>query len=229
MNGQRTQLDDWLSLSIVLASILLAVCLLAACVPPARELVAVASTATSQQSTPFTNTPGSEETNTPNDKEVGETRVANFDATIAAEVTLSPKPPYTPIIDLPQTPRPATPTWEVGYAGGPLPENTYNPVYISCWYGTLRDKLLQVCAGHEQYGGDPNQGVIRIRVLEQDQVTLVSDDVYETPEKVGVVHIITADSNSVIVASEDNQHNFTFDIATRQWVSSPEPSPSASP
>ena len=114
--------------------------------------------------------------------------------------------------------------------GCPLRENTFNPQYISCWYGTLNDKLLQVCAGHEQLGGDPQQGVVRIKVIEQDQVTTISEDVYETPEKVGVVHIVIADSNSVSVASEDGQAVFTFDIATRQWVPNPPlPTPSVSP
>jgi hypothetical protein len=67
-------------------------------------------------------------------------------------------------------------------------------------------------------------------VIEQDQVTTISEDVYETPEKVGVMHIVVADSSSITIASEDGQTVFTFDIATRQWIPNPPlPTPSASP
>jgi hypothetical protein len=81
---------------------------------------------------------------------------------------------------------------------------------------------MEVCAGHEQsLGGDPQQGVLQIRVWEPDQTTLVSIGAYETPERVGVMHIVVADNNSVTIASEDGQTIFTFDIATRQWVPNP--------
>jgi hypothetical protein len=140
------------------------------------------------------------------------------------------QPPYTPFAYRTQSPEPPTPTWAVGYFGGLDRENTFNPAYDTCWNGYLNGNLLELCAGHEQLGGDPHQGVILLRVFEQDQVTIVSDDVYETPNKVGAVHIVTANSNSVTVASEDGQTTFTFDIATRQWVLPlPTSSPSSSP
>jgi hypothetical protein len=230
MNPHSVRLNNWFPLLLILCSVVVIIGLLSGCTRANQELADSSSTATSQ-ATEFTNTstPYSQGTSTPNGKQDFNTRVAQFDATIAAQVTLSPRPtvPEGPIYL--ESPIP-TPTWEVGYAGGPLRENTFSPQYISCWYGTLNDKLLQVCAGHEQLGGDPQQGVVRIKVIEQDQVTTISEDVYETPEKVGAVHIVIADSNSVSVASEDGQAVFTFDIATRQWVPNPPlPTPSVSP
>jgi len=157
------------------------------------------------------------------------TALALHAVAIQTNVSLTPHPTIPAGPFYLESPIP-TPTWRVGYAGGEMPENTFNPEYDSCWYGYLADKLLSVCAGHEQFGGNPQQGVIRIRVLELDQVTAIVNDVYETPGAFGVVHILVADSSSVTVASEDGQAVFTFDIATRQWVPNP-PSvlPTASP
>jgi hypothetical protein len=172
-----------------------------------------------------------------NDKDVFNTRVAQHLAAIATEAALAPHPtpPQGPVYL--ESPIPS-PTWAVGYFGWVMPPNTIDPEYVSCWHGYLNDKLLRLCAGHEQQGGDPQQGVLQVKVIEQDQVTVISNDVYETPGAFGVVHIVVADSNSVTVASDDGRALYTFDIAARQWVpnpplptpsESPLPSPSASP
>ncbi len=216
MDRYTAHVHEWSLLVLVLCCTLLVVGLLSACSNESQHVVGLTSPATSTLRG-STRTVGMGATFTPNEKQTSDTRVAQFDATIAAQVTLSPRPTahHGPIYS--ESPIP-TPTWAVGYFPGPRPENTFNPEYFTCWYGALNDKLLSICAGHEQFGGDLEQGVIRIRVLEQDQVTVVSHDIYRTPEKVGVVHIVTADNNLVTVASEDGQHIFTFDIATRQWV-----------
>ena len=49
--------------------------------------------------------------------------------------------------------------------------------------------------------------MIHIRVWEPDQVTVVSDDIYETPLLAGVVHIVYADSNTVTVDVAGGNHH----------------------
>lgn len=147
------------------------------------------------------------------------TGIAHSASDLQTMVALTPNPGYTPFALRTQSPEPPTPTWATGWSPASRPFNTFNPEYFSCWNGNLNDKLLRICAGHEQYGGDLEQGVLDIMLLELDQNTIFSDDVYETPGTFGLMHIVVADSNSVTIASEDGQHVFTFDIATRQWVS----------
>jgi hypothetical protein len=244
VNQHNVHLKDWFPLLVILSFLTLSTAILSGCTKPNQQLTDTGATATSQSTLANSNeTPAQEASatatyaaiNLPNGTEVmlgkqaANTQVAQHIAAIATEVALSPHPtePDGPIYI--ESPIP-TPTWAVGYGGWIMPENTFKPEYISCWYGYLNDKLLSVCAGHEQFGGNSQQGVIRIRVLEQDQVTIDSEDVYETPLIAGVVHIVVADSNSVTVASEDGQTMFTFDIATRQWVPNPPlPTPSVSP
>jgi len=164
------------------------------------------------------------------EKQAGETKVAANHATRVAIVTLSPRPtpPHGPIYLRSPVP---TATWATGYFGGLDNISPNLPEYVSCWNGYLNTDPMEVCAGHDQLmGGGPQQGVLQITVWEPDQDTLVSIDAYNTPEKVGVMHIVVADNNSVTIASEDGQHIFTFDIATREWVPNPPlPSPSLPP
>src|SRR6266568_2883519 len=93
MNHHTVSLSSWFPLVTILCLIILAASLISGCTGASQRLAEANSTATSQeQATVFTSTPSSVATITPNDKDVGETRVANFDATIAAQVTLSPRP-----------------------------------------------------------------------------------------------------------------------------------------
>jgi hypothetical protein len=230
MNIHPVRSNNWFLLLLVLSFVILIISLLSGCTGTKQQLGDSSSTPTSQTTAlSSTNTPNSEGTNTPTGKQDFNTRVAQHMADIATEAALSPRPtvPEGPVYI--ESPIP-TPTWATGYFYGQIPENTFNPAYANCWAGYLNNNLLELCAGHEQLGGDPRQGVLLVRVWEQDQVTRVSEDVYQTPEKVGVVHIVVADSNSVTVTSEDGQSVFTFDIATRQWVPNPPlPTPSVSP
>jgi hypothetical protein len=232
MNRHASHIYDWFPLLLTLCCAVASVTLLSACAGDSRQTGDSGFTAVSQLSTEFTstNTPDSRDTNTPTGKDLFNTRVAQHMAAIATEAALSPRPtpPQGPIYLRSPVP---TATWATGYFGGLDNVSPYDPEYISCWNGYLNTNLMEVCAGHQQpLGGDPQQGMLQIGVWEQDQETLVTLDNYKTPEKVGVMHIVVAGNNSVTIASEDGQHLYTFDIATRHWVPNP-PSvlPSASP
>jgi hypothetical protein len=230
MNHPMAYSKDWIALVLILCSATISISLLSACAGSGEgPLDTGASTASQASRFSDTNTPSLGSTHILNGKDDFNTRVAQFDATIAAQAALSPHPtPAQGPVYL-ESPVP-TPTWAVGIFYGQIPENTTNPAYVNCWAGHLKTNLLELCAGHEQLGGNPQQGVILVRVWEPDQVTKVSEDTYETPGAFGVVHIVVADSNSVTVASDDGRAVYTFDIATRQWVPNP-PSvlPTASP
>jgi hypothetical protein len=231
MSYPITRSNGWFLLLLVLCFVILVLGILSGCTRTNQQLGEAGSSTTGQSmASTGTYTPALASTSTTEGKEAFDTRLAQRRAAVATAIALTPQSPYVPFSQRTQSPEPPTPTWEVGYFGGLDRENTFNPAYDTCWNGYLNGDLLELCAGHEQLGGDPEQGVILLRVYWQDQVTIVSDDVYETPNKVGSVHIVTASSDSVMVASEDGQHTFTFDIATRQWVLPPAtPSPTTSP
>jgi hypothetical protein len=230
MNYSMAYHKDWAALLLILCSAIISIGLLSACAGSGGESVDTRAAAANQASRlSNTNTPYVGTTNTVNGKDDFNTRVAQHMVAIATEAALSPHPtpPQGPVYL--ESPIPS-PTWAVGIFYGQIPENTTNPAYVNCWAGYLDSNLLELCAGHEQRGGNPQQGVILVRVWEPDQVTKVSEGVYETPGANGPMHIIVADSNSVTVASGDSRAIYTFDIATRQWVPNP-PSvlPTASP
>jgi hypothetical protein len=161
--------------------------------------------------------------------EAAETSIARNAAAVQTDAALTPHSTIPTAPFYIESPIP-TPTWRVGYFGGSIPDNPYQPQYVSCWAGYLNVNPLEICSGNEELEGDSQQGVLHIRVWEPDQVTVVSDGLYQTPDAFGPMHIVVADSNSVTIASEDGQHIYTFDIATRQWVPNPPmPTPSVSP
>jgi hypothetical protein len=212
---------DWIALVLILCATIISTSLLSGCASSGEgPLDTDASTASQASRFSGTNPPYPESTNTPNDKDDFNTRVAQHLAAIATDAALSPHPtpPQGPVYL--EGPIPS-PTWTTGYFGWVMPPNTINPEYVSCWHGYLNDKLLRLCAGHEQQGGDPQQGVLQVKVIELDQVTVISNDVYETPGAFGVVHIVVAGSNSVTIASDDGRAVYTFSIVTRQWVPNP--------
>jgi hypothetical protein len=57
-----------------------------------------------------------------------------------------------------------------------------------------------------------------------------SRNIYRTPQRVGAVRIASIDQMLFTLVTEDGQHTFTFDLATRQWgTPGPSPVPSLPP
>jgi hypothetical protein len=149
---------------------------------------------------------------------------------ILSTATPEPAPSKTPSSAAPTPTGTAIPTatWAGGYFGGMMPEHPGDPLYISCWTGYFGDNILLICSGAD--GRDIEQGVLLIRVSKPDRVTIVSDDRYNTPAKIGAMYIKVADSKSVTIASYHGQDVYSFDIATRRWSSLPPiPTPTSVP
>ena len=96
----------------------------------------------------------------------------------------------------------------------------------------MNGRLLGLFAGREQLGGDPQQGVLLVVLADLDQVSNRTEDVYQTPQKVGAVHLAELNGTQVTLVPADPQIHvtFVFDLAIRQWVSpGPTPVPSSLP
>jgi hypothetical protein len=96
----------------------------------------------------------------------------------------------------------------------------------------MNGRLLGLFAGREQFGGDPQQGVLLVTLADLDQVSNRTEDVYQTPQKVGAMHLAELNGTQVTLVPTDPQIHvtFVFDLATRQWVTpGPTPVPSLSP
>ena len=150
-----------------------------------------------------------------------ETRVAHNQETRLALITRTPFDPY-PTLPPPEP----SPTAIIGWIPCGLRANQANPWYTSCWQGHLNGRLLGLFAGREQLGGDPEQGVLLVVLADLDQVSNRTEDVYQTPQKVGAVHLSELNGTQVTLLPDDAQSHviFTFDLGTRQWVT-PAPSP----
>lgn len=162
------------------------------------------------------------------------TRVTQHGIDLLTSVALSPNPIYTPVALRTESPVAPTPTWESGWVDCPSPEYRNEPEYVSCWRSTLNGQLLWLFAGH-QHGerADPQQGVLQVGFYDLSQIHLLSQDIYNTPQRVGAVRITSVSGTLVTLVPQDQQATpvvLVFDIATHQWgLSSPSPVPSVAP
>jgi hypothetical protein len=87
------------------------------------------------------------------------------------------------------------------------------------WDEPLTDYRLQDYAGVQGSSGDPRQGEIIVVRRTLNFLEFIGPfDHYPTPSKVGPVAITDAVGERLTLQAADGTR-FTFDVATRQWVS----------
>jgi hypothetical protein len=137
--------------------------------------------------------------------------------------TLPPRPARTP---LPMR------TAQLGLHGECADANRYFD-YARCWTGLVGNEYVFVSAGATD--GQQVQGAIIVYTRTLDLLTLGERITYPAPTQVGKLTIVDVAWPSMTLATMPDAPErlvFTFDLATRQWVSPPStttpgPSPSA--
>jgi len=167
------------------------------------------------------------------------TEYARREALYATAVALTPgtknaRPPGTPL---------PTATIELGlFPGGcGARKNSRDLWTISCWRGLLNGQIVQMESGRYGSESDGSQGLLVVNVWPDDHWTDENQIIYNTPQRVGPVRIVSVDAMRVTLATYDPwatqtpqpsttpQITFVFDLSTRQWVSPPPlPTPSVS-
>lgn len=144
--------------------------------------------------------------------EAFETAVTERRQEIQTEVALTHAPTTTP--GRPQE-RPS-PTPMLGMLPGCSNTNVYEPQAISCWRGVVDGELVDVDAGREGMDGDPEQGILRVHIHGGQ-----GDDIYQTPDRVGAVRIVSVNGVLFTLETVDQPtpQQFVFDLDTRSWVS----------
>jgi hypothetical protein len=154
-----------------------------------------------------------------------ETKVARFDMEVRTQVALTPAPTDEP----PPLPQP-TPTFELGLLGGCGSANGYIPQTIGCWRGLINGQFISVAAGRQGDSGDPRQGLIMVFHGPMFDPEDPATEFYSTPLKLGGMIILSVDGTRFTIGQAPGQPpevtpapdvTFTFDLATRQWVSPP--------
>jgi hypothetical protein len=160
---------------------------------------------------------------TPSYKELALTEVAINDNNLRTAVALTAAPTWTwgPPRRWP------TPTLILGIINGCTTTNASAGLCINAWHGVFNGQRVDVEAWREGRLGDPQQGFILVGVA------LQHFEKYVTPQRVGGVRITAVNGMQVTLDSTDSQFpltTFTFDLATRQWVTpGPSPVPSLPP
>ncbi len=151
----------------------------------------------------------------------------HVEQTIAVEktsVALTAKPTWTPGPPPPYTGPTETP--RLGLLPGCANANSLEPYMVSCWVGIYNGDIVNVSSGREGRAGDMTQGLVWIYNRNTQESQLIP-----TPDKVGAVMITSVDGTLFTLVAGDHTPpiTYTFDLSTRQWISSPTPMPSVSP
>jgi hypothetical protein len=106
-------------------------------------------------------------------------------------------------------------------------KNPNNPKITSSWRGWIDGQIVQVDAGSEGEAADLSQGILIVSQWAN------SRDLYNTPQRVGPVRVVSVDGTLVTLVPVDLRTPgvlvtpwaaqtpgtiFVFDLATRQWV-----------
>jgi len=88
---------------------------------------------------------------------------------------------------------------------------------VNCWQGLVNGSVGFVEAGVGGRYSDQAQGII---IYQPHYYDYHQQYIYNTPQRVGAVRIISVDGSRVTLAPVDpNAHvTLVFDLATRQWV-----------
>src|SRR5207253_10757345 len=90
--------------------------------------------------------------------------------------------------------------------------------FTSCWAGLGGGQIMGVRSMETDHLSDPLQGIISVFLGPYYLPNGYGGTSYDTPLKVGAVHIVSIDGSLARVASLDNQVTMIFDVATGQWV-----------
>jgi hypothetical protein len=158
--------------------------------------------------------------------------------TIPLELTALARP--SPTLYLFPTPGPTSPpepTPIVGQQSGEKCPTSVHGFYPSgrCWIILLNNEYVYVDAGY-LYNvasgdlADTSIGAILVFTRPRSLQGAGPSAFYQTPQRLGPVHIGTVEGTRVTVIPDDPQATitFVFDLATRQWVP-PDPTPAPSP
>jgi hypothetical protein len=138
------------------------------------------------------------------------------------------------------------PTWtpELGMLTDcPPPGNSVKAWPYSCWRGVISGHITDVQAGRYGSESDGLQGILIVNVWPGGSWSDENLVIYDTPQLAGPVRIVSMNGTLFTLAPVDISTpgavltpwasstpgtTFVFDLATRQWVGTPGPSPSAS-
>lgn len=143
-----------------------------------------------------------------------------------------PRSEMTPIVYLTPLPTeaslPSRPTengdiYDLSLEDNPIGKMLYS---VNYWIGSIDSERLGVYAGHSS--SDPTQGLLIVResIVENGEPKYRFTD-YITSSRLGPVRIIS-ETGGQLTLQVAGSSQFYFDLATRQWVSPPLPTPSLS-
>ena len=89
---------------------------------------------------------------------------------------------------------------------------------VNCWAGIVNGVKTIVYAGNESGDNDPQQGLVYV-IGFSDTSSDINGNRVLTPVKDGGVRIVAAQNFLLTLASISGDHIFTFDVTTRQFVS----------
>lgn len=147
-------------------------------------------------------------------------------AAIATASQIAANPSYVPPTPIP-TSTIIMGVFNCNYQG----EKVY--AFLTCWQGTINGKLIGVAAGGEIVGhstldgspyGDPDRGIVFVYdmpnfIIYGFSTQMSNPLVYDTPAKMGGVHIASASGTRLLIVTDDpnRQSSWVFDVATRQF------------
>ncbi len=147
------------------------------------------------------------------------TRIAQHRQAILTQVAVSPVPtlaPYPPDAG-------PTPTLWLGMGSAPNGPGyrSDRPIYINSWRGMVDGHLLTIAAGQQSEDTDGEQGILVVYQGTRFDDHDPSTQVFLTPQRLGVVHIIAVEAGRVSLGRGPEQSTtpvFVFDLITRQWL-----------
>lgn len=147
------------------------------------------------------------------------TRIVQHRQEILTQVALSPVPTIAPY----PTYAGPTPTLRLGIGTAPNGPGyrADRPVYINSWRGLVGGHMLTIAAGQQSEDTDREQGILVVYQGTRFDDTAPGTQVFLTPQRLGVVHIIAVQDGRVSLGIGPEQSTnpvFLFDLSTRQWL-----------
>jgi hypothetical protein len=236
LKQEQSMQKGWVQLCIALLCLFVCIFLVSCDSVAQQSLPAAATVAMTAIETTPVPTASAIETGTPEPtwtpvlfgagtKEANETAVVERLNAIGTEVALTHEPVDTP------GPPPVypTPTLVMGLIPKCANASARGPQCINIWRGVISGQIVQVEGGRESLEDDPTQGLAIVTILSTHE-----EQVYNTPQKVGVIRVAAVDGARVTFVPVDFRTpqvlltpwttatpgtTFVFDLVTRQWIS----------